>query len=510
MKKSHLLMALFALFLSGSAKAQEYRPPVFKDASRVEKIKAVMPKLDALFSKYAADKKFPSLSYGVVVDGQLIHNYYQGIINQEKNIKASSVSDYHIASMTKSVTAMAIVKLRDEGKISLDDPIEKFIPEAKGLKTLTSDAQLITVRDLLIHNAGFPEDNPWGDRQLGRTSQWLKDFYSAGISFSTAPGSGYEYSNLGFGTLGLIIQNVTGQTYQEYITENIFKPLGMDNTYWDYEDVPESQLAVGYRMEDGKWVPQPLLHSGIFGAMGGLITTIEDFAKYMSFHLSAWPPRDDAETGPVKRSSVREMHHGWNFSRVWEDETDFTGKACPILDFYGYGLHIYQDCNNMKVISHSGGLPGFGSQWRILPDYGIGIVAFANHTYASMGAPLQAAIDSLLLYANFQPRQLPPSPILEKRKDQLVSLLPSWKGAKESGIFADNFFDDYFVNQLKKQAEELFASIGKVKEVTEVDPLNQLRGSFLIKGEKGKLQVYFTLSPETDPKIQAYRMSVVK
>src|SRR5690606_33062741 len=124
-----------------------------------------------------------------------------------------------------------------------------------------------------------------------------------------------------------------------------------------------------------------------------------------------------------------------------------------------------------------------------------------NHTYASMGAPVQAAIDSLLLLAGLQPRSLPPSSILEKRKAELVNLLPSWSGAKESGIFADNFFDDYFVDELKAQAERLYKTIGKIQRVDAVEPLNQLRGSFMIVGEKGNLKVTFTLSPETEPKV---------
>ena len=134
MRKSNILLTIIFLLIFGSAGAQAYKPAVFKDATRLEKIKAVLPKLDALFSRYAADKNFPSIAFGVVVDGKLIHSFHQGVINQEKGFKANPLSDYHIASMTKSFTAMAIVKLRDEGKLSLADPIEKFIPEAKGLK----------------------------------------------------------------------------------------------------------------------------------------------------------------------------------------------------------------------------------------------------------------------------------------------------------------------------------------------------------------------------------------
>ena len=499
---------LICSFLFSASIAQSYKPPVFKDAKRNANIASTYTKLDSLFTQYARNKNFPSISYGLVVDDQLVHTMYSGTINYEKNTKASALSDYHIASMTKSVTAMAILKLRDEGKLSLDDPIEKYLPEAKGIKTVTTDAPLITIRHLLTHMAGFPEDNPWGDRQLGRSDAWLDSMYKTGIAFSTTPGTAYEYSNLGFSTLGLIIKKVSGKTYQNYISETIFKPLGMTQTYWDYADVPAKQLVIGYRFENGKFVPQPLLHSGSFGAMGGLITTIEDFSKYMIFHLSAWPPKDGADDGPIKRSSVREMHHAWNFSRIWLKEKDAKGKDCPIIDSYGYGLHQYLNCDGLKIIMHSGGLPGFGSQWRILPDYGIGLVVFGNATYASMGAPLTAAIDSLLNWAELEPRVLPASAILEKRKEQLVALLPSWKNAQQAGIFADNFFDDYFVADLQKQSEDAFKKAGKILSVSEVVATNQLRGYFLLKGEKGNIKIWFSLSPEPDPMVQAVRIEV--
>ena len=321
-----IITTLFFSVLFFSTLAQSFKPPVFMDADRLAKLATTYEKLDSLFSKYAAAKDFPSISYGLVVDDRLAHSFYSGTVNVEKNIRASAVSAYHIASMTKSITAMAIVKLRDDGKLSLDDPIEKYLPQAKRIKTVTTDAPLITIRDLLTHNAGFPEDNPWGDRQLGRSDAWLDSLYHSGISFSTTPGSGYEYSNLGFSTLGLIIKKVSGSTYQDYITEYIFKPLGMNHTYWDYADVPADQLVYGYRRENGKYVAQPLLHSGSFGAMGGLITTIEDFSKYMVFHLSAWPARDGHDDGPIKRSSVREMQQAWNFARLWNNEKNAQGE----------------------------------------------------------------------------------------------------------------------------------------------------------------------------------------
>ena len=130
--------------------------------------------------------------------------------------------------MSKSFTAMAILQLRDAGRLSLDDRADRYIPELKNAKLLTTDAPAITLRHLLTHAAGFPEDNPWGDRQLDITHDEFVQFLQSPISFSNAPGLTYEYSNLGFALLGYIIEKVSGKTYQQYINENILKPLGMN------------------------------------------------------------------------------------------------------------------------------------------------------------------------------------------------------------------------------------------------------------------------------------------
>ena len=314
--------------------AQSYKPPVFTDPDRLKKIEAAYPLIDKIYKDYAEQNHFPGLVYGIVLDGKLVHSGGVGRTELKGKLPATSQSDFRIASMSKSFTAMAILKLRDQGKLKLDDPLYLYIPEAKNMKPLTGDAPPITIRHLLTHSAGFPEDNPWGDRQLANTDQQLIDIYKKGVSFSNGPGLGYEYSNLGFATLGYIIKKVSGKTYQEYITENILKPLGMTHTYWEYDKVPKELLAHGYRWMDNQWVEQPLLHDGSYGAMGGMITTIEDFSKYVALHLDAWPPRDDAETGPVKRSSIREMQYPWDVSGFNVNYKTATGRPNPFVSAY--------------------------------------------------------------------------------------------------------------------------------------------------------------------------------
>lgn len=133
------------------------------------------------------------------------------------------------------------------------------------------------------------------------------------LIFSNVPGVSFEYSNLGYALLGKVIGNISGQPYQAYVKENILDPLGMHDTQYEYSDIPGEQLALGYFWQDGEWEGVPLMHDGAYGAMGGMWSSIADFSKYVAFHLSAWPPRDEDEAGPVRRSSIREMHQPWQF-----------------------------------------------------------------------------------------------------------------------------------------------------------------------------------------------------
>lgn len=509
-KKMYQFILVATLFTAGlTANAQSYKPAIFTSADRVKQLETTYPLVDKLYKDYAEKNHWPGMVYGIVVDGKLVHTGGMGYTDIVSRTPADSKSAFRIASMTKSLTAMAILKLRDEGKLKLDDPAYLYIPEMKGIHYLTKDAAPVTIRHLLTHAAGFPEDNPWGDRQLADTDEELIAFYKKGVSFSHNPGLSYEYSNLGFATLGYIIKRVSGKTYEEYITENIIKPLGMTHTYWEYEKVPKDKLAHGYRWLDNKWVEQPLLHDGSYGAMGGLITTIEDWAKYMAVHLDAWPPRDDTETSPVKRSSIREMQYPWDMNSLGVNTNTLDGKPCVLVSAYGYGLSWAKDCKDHIYVAHTGGLPGFGSNWKIMPEHGIGVVCFANLTYANASAVNNHVLDSLLRLPGLIPRQLPASAILEQRKNELVKIIADWGVAKESGIFADNFFMDYFPNKLKAEAAEAFAAAGKITGIGKVIPENELRGYFIIRGESAYIKVSFTLTPEYLPMIQYYQLQLL-
>jgi hypothetical protein len=123
-----------------------------------------------------------------------------------------------------------------------------------------------------------------------------------------------------------------------------------------------------------------------------------------------------------------------------------------------------------------------------------------------MGGVNLRVLDTLIKIAGLQPRQIIPSKILEQRKNELLKILPDWNKAEQSGIFAENFFPDYPIDTLKKYAKELYAKAGKIIAVKEMKAENQLRGSFLIEGEKTGIEIYFTLSPENPALIQEYHI----
>jgi CubicO group peptidase (beta-lactamase class C family) len=276
-------------------------------AAAAEPIDAkTIAEVDRIFAQWRLDSHVPGLAYGIVVDGKLVHAKGLGIQDVESRKPVGLDSRFRIASMSKAFTALAILKLRDAGKLSLDAPAETYVPEMRGWTYPTKDARKITVRDLLNHSAGFVDDNPWGDRQQVLTEPEFTKMLKAGVPFSRPAGMAMEYSNFGYATLGRIIANVSGKPYQAYIRDNLLKPLGMAETGYDVFASPKGSRAIGYRWQDGDWLREPDMADGAFGAMGGLETTVNDYVRWVGFLLSAWPPRDEADKGPVARATVRE------------------------------------------------------------------------------------------------------------------------------------------------------------------------------------------------------------
>ncbi|MBM4186661.1 MAG: beta-lactamase family protein [Gemmatimonadetes bacterium] len=498
------MRSMLALLLTSSLAAQamgqdplssQAPPPTYPVADRLARLSAGFGALDRLFRDFAEQGQVPGIGYGVIVDGKLVHLGTHGVRDVGRKAPVDTSSVFRIASMTKSFTALAILQLRDAGRLSLDDPAERFVPELRALRYPTSDAPRITIRQLLTHSEGFPEDNPWGDQQLAATDRQMSAMMRRGIPFSTVPGTAYEYSNYGFAILGRIIANVSGVPYPRYIQRRILGPLGMRVTTLEAASVPSSRLALGYRRQDDRWVEEPQLPDGSFGPMGGMLTSIGDLGRYVAFLLDAWPARDGADSGPVRRASVREMQQIWRYNGATVGR-DSTGAATLSAGGYGYGLGIRETCRFGAVVSHSGGLPGFGSQMRWLPDYGVGLVALGNLTYTGWGPVLDQALAALAATGGLVPRQPSPAPVLLTRRDQVTRLVATWNDALADSLAAMNLYLDEPKPRRQAALARLREQVGgNCRNEGPFLAANALRGQWKIRCDRGDLAVAITLAP---------------
>ncbi len=378
---------------------------------RVTALAPAFADVDRIFSDYARQGHVPGMAWGVIVDGRLVHTGTLGVQDTTTQAPVSADSVFRIASMTKSFTAVAILALRDAGKLSLDDPAEKYVPELAALAYPTSDSPRITIRHLLSHAAGFPEDNPWGDQQLALSDAQMTALMQQGIPFSNPPGLAYEYSNYGFAILGRIVATVSGTPYRDYLRSRVLDPLGLSATTLDAPAVPPARLVHGYRWEDERWKEEPPLPDGAFGAMGGMLTSLRDLSRYVAWMMDAWPARDGADSGPLRRASRREMQQVWRAGPALVRRSP-GGAVQLTAGGYGYGLRVAQSCEFGHIVSHSGGLPGFGSLMRWYPDHGLGVVAMGSLTYTSWATRFDAAVDALVRTGALRSRQPAPSPSL--------------------------------------------------------------------------------------------------
>jgi CubicO group peptidase (beta-lactamase class C family) len=484
------------------ASSQQIPEPRFSDPARAQKLAAAFPEVDRLFAAWVDRVHMPGAAMGIVIDGELAWLKTSGVTDTAAKISVTPDSVFRIASMTKSFTALAILRLRDEGKLSLDDAVAKYVPELARLSYPTADSPVLTVRHLLTHSEGFPEDNPWGDRQLAQPQETMSAWLKEGIPFSTVPGTEYEYSNYGFAILGQIVERVSKQPYDTYMAVNILAPLGLKDTTFHLEQVPAARRARGYRWEDGAWKEEPALQHGTFGAMGGLWTSIRDLARYAAYQMSAWPPRDGPDAGPVKRSSMREQQQGWRRQRARATRRTLEGPLELSAAAYGYGLRISQTCRFSNVVSHGGGLPGFGSLMMWVPEYGVGLVAMGNVTYASWGGLFSDVVDSLAKTGALQPRIVQPSPALLQAKGDVSRLVIGWDDALASRVVADNFFQDRSSQRWRARLGELATTHGACKPEDAIDAENALRGTWRMHCDRGWLRVSITLAPTTPPRVQ--------
>ncbi len=483
-------------------------PARFENPDRLTTLRTAFPAIDTLVRRFVSQRRVPGYAFGIIVDGRLEYIVADGIRDLSTGARVDTGTVFRIASMSKSFAALAILQLRDDGRLELDAPAEAYVPELASLQYATSDAPRIIVRHLLTHSAGLPEDNPWGDQQLDATEQSFSDMMRRGLPFSNVPGTEYEYSNFGFAILGRIVANVSGVPYAKYLRERILLPLGMTSTTLESSSVDNSKLAFGYRLQDGQWLLEPPLADGAFGVMGGMLTTPADLATWVSYMLDAWPARDGDERGPVRRASLREMQQVQRFSGA---SADARGDTLTLnAGGYGYGLRVVQTCDLRTLVSHTGGLPGYGSIMSWLPEHGVGIIGLGSLTYTGWTATANEAIALLRATGALEPRRPQASPVLLTRRAQVTRLINQWTPALVDSLAAMNLFRDETAQRRATQiASVRDAAGGACADTGEFIAENALRGSWRLRCATGDLAVRITLAPTTPALVQFLSVTAV-
>ncbi len=375
----------------------------------------VVARVEGIVERFAAGgpgRGQPGVAWGVVADGALALSGGTGTLRAGEDRRPDAGSVFRIASMTKSFTATAVLALRDAGRLALDDPVARHVPDLAAVALPTTDSPALTLRHLLTMSGGLPTDDPWGDRQQGLDLEAFGAFLRRGLSFAWVPGTTFEYSNLGYAILGRAVAAVTGQDYADAVRRLVLDPLGLTSTVYRADEVDPARLAVGHRpaparpgaaagangatagLDGTGWEEVPFDPYGAFAPMGGLFSSVADLARWVAGFTDAFPPRDAPDGGhPLSRPSRREMQqqHRAIPTRVLAPAVD--EPAVGRGGGYGFGLVAEHDPQRGMFVGHSGGYPGFGSHMRWHPDSGLGVVVLANSTYA----PTQPVATQILL-----------------------------------------------------------------------------------------------------------------
>jgi CubicO group peptidase (beta-lactamase class C family) len=385
-----------------------------------------------MIQSVVAEGKAPFCVYGIYEQGALIHTNGFGApetlamhdtsalpesVPSQSTLPESTQRTSHetpyahmrfrIASMSKSFTAAAVLRLVWQGRLDLDEPAATLLPELATTNAHDDDAFPITIADLLSMRSGLATDDAWADRQESMSHEELRQLLARGLRTVFRPGEGYEYSNIGFAILGEAVRTITGSELPDYVRTEFLEPLGLQETTYDYREADPSMLICGHhRAASGAWVFEEFTAPGAFSAIGGVISSVHDIARWNAWLGAGFSdnglPREGAlaEDIILPRRFRRLMQIGHNpippIARSGSNRGRLTRRATSEYQSYGYGLVVEHDARYGDIAHHSGGYPGYGSDMRWHLGSGIGIVTLANGRYATPGGVASQALSMLL------------------------------------------------------------------------------------------------------------------
>lgn len=283
-----------------------------------------------------------------------------GIADLETGTKVSTKTLFNLGSVSKTFVANAILKLRDEGKLSLQDSLIKYFPEWKNKKI----GEKVKIRHLLTHTSGLPDIRfPYKDSVYYLTAKdaenWAPILKADSLNFE--PGTRFEYSNPAFNALALIVEMVSGQSWQQYVQEQIMNPAGMKTSTITDGAHPESGVAHGYIFSTGRWLEKDYMEEPTFAASGngGVWSSVEELSSYEQALRSA---------GFLNRQTIDESMEVKKFEG-WKDSEP---------EKIGWSWFIGKTSSGLKTIGHTGSQGGFRANFVMIPEKTLFIVMIST------------------------------------------------------------------------------------------------------------------------------------
>lgn len=350
----------------------------------------------------------PAAAYAVWDRDGVVHTGGFGSIDATLGGRAPTGSTaFRIASCTKSFTAATVLMLCDEGLLALQDPITAHLR----IGPLRGADRPPTIGELLAMNGGLGTDDPWADRQESLRPSEFDDLLAAGIGFVRQPGTGYEYSNLGYALLGAAISRAAGADYRELVADRLLRPLGLTGLGFAAGDPAADTVATGFTRRADRWESEPFSAPGAFSSIGGMFATATDLARWCQTLAQRWPLMSVLRT-PFSTDDP--------------------------LSGYGYGLTVENDERHGPIAGHSGGYPGFGSHMRWHLASGIGVLVLENATYSGAVLPARRALSSILDHLEVPQTEPYLWPETRAARDAVERLLRGWDDVVAGRLLAGN------------------------------------------------------------------------
>ena len=322
---------------------------------------------------------------GVMVDGDLVWAQAFGWADRDARTPMSTASISRTGSISKSVTAVLMMRLLDEGVIGLDEPVERYLPAFASIKDRRVDAQPVTFRHLASHTAGLIREPQWPDAVVGPIELWDKRIVESLplTAYDTVPGARYQYSNIGFGTLGLALAKAAGRPFMEMVRTEVLEPLGMTGSEFVVAGAKlEARLAAGYVIGqdgsiDGGQPAREHAGRGYKVPNGGVYSTVADLGRFMGAMSGVPGLRILSEESRQEALSIQ------------TPENPNRG--------YGLGFSVQIDEQGRKIASHGGSVAGYTAHMAFDPEARIGVVLLRNYGRGStnLGTAAQGLVAQL-------------------------------------------------------------------------------------------------------------------